>query len=218
MIKLPAQVTSIISKLSGGKLDLSQQEDGFYNEGTSKFNFKLPKALSLDVRMNEISRYFTGGIVEKALTTIDKSTLLIIGTAWIVATISMGLAFAAVRDTSQLKLKVDVARALDPVLPKIMRLPLSKDQYDPLLQRLKKQFPTLAIEVTQKPTLRIISNNSDEFMSWLNAVSYVDSMISTVRWTLTSFCVGTECPGDNIMQAELTAESINITQPETVSQ
>jgi hypothetical protein len=156
-------------------------------------------------------------VFEKALLTIDKSTLVIVAAAWVAAIISMGFAFVAVRETSQLKLKAEVARALEPVLPKIVRLPLTKDQYDPLLKRLNKQFPKISIEITQKPTLRLHSNNPEEFMTWLNAVSYTDSMISTVRWTLTAFCVGTECPGDEMMQAELTAESINITQPEAVA-
>lgn len=182
-----------------------------------KTAFKLPKGFGPDLRMGEIGRYFSGSVFEKALVTIDKSTLVIMGVAWVVAIITMGLAFVAVRETAQLKLKTEVARALDPVLPKIVRLALTKEQYEPLIARLKKQFPTITIEITGKPTLRLQSNNPEEFMTWLNAVSYVDSMISTVRWTMTTFCVGTECPGDGLMQAELTAEAINITQPENLA-
>ncbi len=212
--------------MPGGDLYANEEpyaNDGHYaNEGltpvASKLHFSALKSFLPPVRVNEISRYFSGDILEKAILTIDKSTALIIGTAWLVAMVAMGIAFVAVRDTAQLKLKVEVASALDPVLPKIVRMPLNKEQYEPLLQRLKKQFPTLAIEISAKSTLRVQSNNSDEFMAWLNAVNYVDSMVSTVRWTLTTFCVGVECPGDNVMQAELTAEAINITQPEITTQ
>jgi hypothetical protein len=182
-----------------------------------KPTFSMPKALTGEVRIKEVGRYFSGGVFEKALLTIDKSTLLIIGGAWLVAIIATGLAFMSVRDATQLKLKTETARALDPVMPKIARLSLNKEQYQPLLERLKKQFPMVQLEITGKPNLKIQNNNPDAFMDWLNAISYVDGMVSTVRWTMTSFCVGVECAGDALMQAELTAESINITQPETVA-
>ena len=229
MIKFPraaqdfiANAQNIVAKLTGSRAQGSQEGDDLYTGGFAapvlqKLRMAMPKGMSVDLRMNEVTKYFSGAIFEKVIATLDKTTLLIIGTAWLAAIVSMGLAFVAVRDTAQMKLKVDVARALDPVLPKIVRLPLTKDQYDPLLHRLRKQFPTLSIDITAKPTLHIQSNNPDEFISWLNAVSYVDSMISTVRWTLTTFCVGVECPTDNVMEAELTAESINITQPEAIS-
>ena len=226
MIKLPPAVQNILAKLtgqlSGPRLQEPQDGDDLYVAQApmpvlQKLRMAIPKGMSVDLRISEMGKYFSGSIFEKAITTIDKSTLLIIGVVWLAAIISMGLAFAAVRDTAQLKLKADVARALDPVLPRIVRMPLTKDQYEPLTARLKKQFPTLLVEITSKPSLRVQSNNPDEFLSWLNAVSYVDSMVSTIRWTLTTFCVGSECPGEGMMQADLSAESINITQAESVS-
>ncbi|MDX1922751.1 MAG: hypothetical protein SFW65_06455 [Alphaproteobacteria bacterium] len=230
MTKLLDGISGFFKKINSLEIDLSKgsfkkllskkQTDPFADDavlptGVTKQSFAMPKGLSLDLRMGDVGRYFSGAVFEKAMVTIDKSTLLIIGIAWLVAIVAMGLAFTAVKDTAQLKLKTEVARALDPVLPKIVRLPLTKEQYEPLQARLKKQFPTVNFDITSKPTLRLMSNNPDDFMNWLNAVSYVDSMVSTVRWTLNAFCVGVECPGDGLMQAELTAEAINITQPET---
>lgn len=229
-MKLLSSISEFFAKLHSAEVDLSKdglkklfskkEVDPFADQmhvgAAKKQAFVIPKAFSLDIRVKEIGRYFSGAVFEKAILTIDKSTLLIIGVAWAVAMVSIGLAFAAVKDTAQLKLKTEVARALDPVLPKIVRLPLTKDQYAPLLARLKKQFPTVIFDITGKPTLRLQSSNPEEFMNWLNTVSYMDSMVSTVRWTLTEFCVGSECPGEGLMQAELTAEAINITQPEAV--
>ncbi len=227
-MKLFSSVSDFFAKLHSAEIDLSKDGlrklfskkeadpfgDDVHDGIVEKQTFVIPKAFSLDLRVKEIGRYFSGAVFEKAMVTIDKSTLLIIGVAWAVAMVSIGLAFAAVKDTAQLKLKTEVARALDPILPKIVRLPLTKEQYVPLLARLKKQFPTVIFDITGKPTLRLQSSNPEEFMNWLNAVSYMDSMVSTVRWTLTEFCVGVECPGEGLMQAELTAEAINITQPE----
>lgn len=226
MIKLPPAAQNFFAKLSGQLSGQPSQEpqdgDDMYPAQPpmpvlQKLRLAMPKGMSVELRMSEVGKYFSGSIFEKAITTIDKSTLLIIGVVWLAAVISMGLAFTAVRDTAQLKLKADVARALDPVLPKIVRLSLSKEQYEPLAARLKKQFPSLLIDITSKPILRVQSNNPDDFMNWLNAVSYVDSMVSTIRWTLTTLCVGSECPGEGLMQAELSAESINITKAESIS-
>jgi hypothetical protein len=181
-------------------------------------NIQLPKNLTKgflpNVQVTEVSRYLSGSLLDKALMSLDKATLLIVGVTWLVALAAMGFAFLAVREAAALKVKAETARALEPILPKINRLPLSKDQYTPLMDRLKKEFPMLAYEITPAPTLRIYGNNGEDFISWLNAVSYTDSMISSIRWTMISFCVGSECPGDHLMQAELVAEAINISQPE----
>jgi hypothetical protein len=229
MMQLPQALSDFFKKLNAAEINLSKAglgklfakknadpfDDANERAAPQKTPLALPKALSIDLRATEIGRYFSGNVFEKAVLTIDKSTLLIIGIAWLVAMVVAGLAFATVKEASQLRLKTEVARALEPVLPKIVRLPLSKEQYEPLLLRLKKQFPTITFEITPKPTLKIHTSNADEFISWLNAVSYTDSMVSTVRWTLASFCVGVECPSEGLMQAELTAEAINITQPES---
>src|ERR1043166_272579 len=184
------------------------------SELTAKLPEGIAKSLKIDLKLSEASRYMSGPMMERALAAFDKSTLLIISVAWLAAVVAMGVSFLSVREVGILKVKVETARAQEPVLPKVERVALKKDQYTPLLERLKKQFPTLQYDVTSQPTLRIYSNNGEDFITWLNAVSYTDSMVSTVRWTMATFCVGSECPGDTMMQAELTAESINITQPE----
>jgi hypothetical protein len=174
----------------------------------------LLKGMMLDMRAGEVSRYFSASVIEKAVQSFDKSALIIIGVSWFVAMASIGLAFIGVKEAAAVKIKVDTARALEPILPKINRILLGKDQYDPLVARLKKQFPDVLFDVTGKPSLRIYSNKPEEFIGWLNAVSYTDSMVPSVRWSLVNLCVGTECPGDFVMSAEVVAEAINIAQPE----
>lgn len=173
----------------------------------------LRKTLDLDIRVQEAPRYFGGAIMEKALATLDKSAMIIIGVLWSVAIVAMVLAFMAVKQANELKVKAETARSLEPILPQITRAPLSKEQYEPLVARLKKQFPTLSFETTNKPTLRVFSNQGEDFMTWLNAVSYTDSIVPSIRWSISFFCVGMECSDDKVMQAELAAETINITQP-----
>lgn len=181
---------------------------------TEKLPDGFAKSLKIDLKFSEASRYMSGPMMERALAAFDKSTLLIISVAWLASIVAMGVSFLAVREVGSLKVKVETARAQEPILPKIDRLALKKEQYAPLVERLKKQFPTLQYDITTQPTLRIYSNNGEDFITWFNAVSYTDSMVSTIRWTMATFCVGSECPGDTLMQAELTAEAINITQPE----
>jgi hypothetical protein len=174
----------------------------------------LPSAFQLDLRSGEISRYFSGSVFEKALLSMDKVTLWVVGITWIVALVAMGGAYMAVKSAASLKLQADAARAQEPPVPRIIRAPLSKEQYDPLLARLTKQYPGLRYDITGKPSLRIASSNGDAFNVWLSAIGYTDSMLPSVRWNLVFFCAGAECPGDGLMQAELVAENISISQPE----
>ncbi len=176
---------------------------------------QLPKSLQLGLRFNEMSRYLSNNaLFEKAVTSFDRSALIVVGVAWLVAAAMMGLTFMSVKQASDLKMKVTTAQALEPFLPKINRVPLNRDQYAPLVERLKKQFPEVQFEVSTRPALRVFSNNSEQFVTWLNAISYTDSMVPAIRWSMVAFCVGIECPTDNVMSAELTAETINISQPE----
>lgn len=174
----------------------------------------LGKRSGLNIRLQEIGKYFSSSIFEKAIQTLDKSALIIISISWLVAFLAMGMAFLGAREAAALRVKVETAKALEPAVPKISRTLLNKDQYLPLLERLKKQFPGISFDITPKPSLRIYTNKSEEFMNWINAVSYTDSMVSAVRWSLASMCVGTECPGEFVMSAELVAEMITITSPE----
>ncbi|MBI3419577.1 MAG: hypothetical protein HY053_05550 [Proteobacteria bacterium] len=174
----------------------------------------LSGAFKLNLRMGEASRYFSGSVFERAIMSMDKITLGIIGITWLVAILAMGGAFMAVKGAGSLKLQAETARAQEPAVPRITRVPLSKEQYEPLAARLKKQFPGLSYELTSKPALKIYSNNGEEFTNWLNAIGYADSMVASVRWNLTLFCAGPECPGEGLMQAELTAETITISQAE----
>jgi hypothetical protein len=174
----------------------------------------LPKAMRLDLRVGEASRYFKGGILEKALLSIDKATLWIIGISWLVALVAMVMAFMSVRGVADIKVKVETAKALEPIVPRIVRQPLAREQYEPLASRIKKEYPGLTYETTGRPSLRIVSNNGEEFRSWLNALGYADSLSPGVRWNLIFFCAGAECPGQGVMQADLVAETITISQAE----
>jgi hypothetical protein len=173
-------------------------------------NVGLPKKLSLDLRMGEASRYFSGSVFEKAMVSLDKITLWIVCVTWVVALAAMGGAYMAVKTAGGLKIQAEAARAQEPPVPVISRLPLNKEQYIPLVDRVKKQFPGLTYEITNKPSLRITSINGDMFNGWLNAIGYTDSMVPTIRWNMVMFCAGTECPGEGLMQSELVAETINI--------
>lgn len=196
------------------KIALEEKKASSVAQPAAKLSFKLPKAFDLGIRTDETGRYFSGKVMEDALASLDKASLLIIGVVWLVALLACGAAYLAVKDAAALKVKTETARALEPILPKVNRLPLSKDQYEPLVTRLKKQFPVITFEVSPKPSLLIKTNDSDNFLTWLNAIGYTDSMIPSIRWTMVSFCAGPECPGDFVMQADVAAEAINIAKPE----
>jgi hypothetical protein len=199
-------------------IDLDQDQQGQSEsnpikespEAFSKATSGAKKFFALDLRVKESSRYFSGSVLSKAFGSLDKSMGLIIGISWFVALAVTGIAIISVRDATSLKIKVETARALDPIIPKIDRISLLKEQYEPLVKRIKKQFPTILFEITSTPSLLIKSNQGDDFVTWLNAVSYADSLVPSIRWTLTRFCVGVECAGDFMMTADIKAESINI--------
>lgn len=163
----------------------------------------------------DMKRMFSGATLDRALRSFDKATALIVATVWTSAAVIIILAtfavFGAVKSKQEMtKLLVD-----EPAQLKIEFSPASSKDLQPLLDRIKKRYPDLKLELAKDGSMTIFSENPEHFRQWIFALNYIDSISPQFRWSIRTLCVGTQCSMKMIMHAALRAEKVNFVVPDS---
>ncbi len=165
--------------------------------------------MSFDVKL--LIRAFSPVKIARAVSSLDKSTSVIVSTCWLAAFITMVLALVAVRGAVAYKKEAATAMAVDPVLPTISTALPTAREIEVLAERLQRQFPE--VKITSKVgQIEIRSGDGNQFHQWITAISYLDTMAPQYRWTIRDFCTGL-CPGQQLMNAVLTGQKIVLSMP-----
>ncbi|MDD3030097.1 MAG: hypothetical protein PHS57_07450 [Alphaproteobacteria bacterium] len=167
----------------------------------------------MSVSPNFLIRVFSPRVVYMAIKSFDRSTAVIIGLAWAVACLMLFFASLSIRGVVDSKREALLALAQEPVLPKITTAPIRLNNIEPILSRLKRQFPEINIDQREGKFLTLRSNDGALFHQWISALSYIDSMTPEIRWDLREFCVGACGGGGGLMSATLVGREVSISLP-----
>ena len=148
-----------------------------------------------------------------SLKSFDKYTAAIVGVAWLVACVMLFFASFSIRGVVGAKRDALAAMAQEPCVPKITTIPIRLDKIQPLISRLKRQFPDITIDQRESKYLVFKSNDGEKFHDWIAALGYVDAMVPDIRWDLREFCVGVCGGGGGLMSATLVGRKITISLP-----
>lgn len=160
-----------------------------------------------------IGKAFAPRYIAKAMQAFDKVTMVVVSVCWGAALVLMVLAMYTVHLSLEAKRQVVEAAATEPSLPKMVsRAPEAKD-IAPLVERLQKRFSDINFTLANDRTLTIYTADGAKFRAWLTVLSYVDTISPQYRWTIKSFCVGGQCPGNVPMKAVLSAQKVSFTAP-----
>jgi hypothetical protein len=149
-------------------------------------------------------------LVSKALNTLDRSTAVVIGVCWSAALVMMVLAFFAVHGAMSSRREAAEALAVEPSLPVISSVAMTKNEVQSIADRLQRQFPDIKFEAKSGQLLSIKSDDGLKFHQWITALSYIDTMAPQFRWTLKEFCTGTCGSGQGLMNALLSGQKMMI--------
>ena len=159
-------------------------------------------------------KVFSPRIVAKALVTLDKSMMVVVGFSWLAALVMMLVAIHAVNSAVDAKRDVAAAIVAEPVLPQTTMTGISSHEIQVVLERLQHQFPDVKIETGPNDTIAIKSVDGSKFHQWVMALGYIDIMTPQLRWTLTDFCVGT-CSNSDLMRATVSGQKMVFSLPQT---
>ena len=158
-------------------------------------------------------KFFSPRLVAKAVTTLDKSTSVVVGSCWLAALVILVLAVFSVHSAVSAKKEVGEALVAEPVLPKVSTTDINAHEEQSILDRLQHQFPDIKFEMGSAGSIVIKSEDGAKFHQWITALSYIDAMAPEFRWTLRDFCVGI-CPGQDIMKAVVVGQKSVFSLPQ----
>jgi hypothetical protein len=165
--------------------------------------------MALDSRL--VLKVVSPRIIAKALSTLDRSTAVVVSICWCAAFIVLIFAVYTVHATvAAKKLAADAALA-EPVLPLSSTSAISPHESQMLLDRLQHQFPDIKIE-QEGPRTVIRTSDGAKFHQWITAITYIDAMEPQYRWTVSEFCVG-HC-GQDLMKAVVTGQRVTFSLPQ----
>lgn len=151
-------------------------------------------------------------IMAKIAMTLDRSTLLLTGTAWLAALVTMSLTLYTMHLAVAARHDATTEMVAEPHLPTTTRRGLDVKEIQTLIDRMKRLYPDLNFDQSSGKTLAVSTNDGSLFREWLTAISYIDSATPQYHWSLQEFCVG-KCSGKDLMRATLSGEKISYEAP-----
>ena len=152
-------------------------------------------------------------LVTKAVTTLDKSTSVVVSTCWLAALVTLILAVFSVHAAVSAKKEAAEALVAEPVLPKVSTKNITPSEGQLIMNRLQHQFPDIKFETGAGGTIVVKSDDGARFHQWITSLSYIDAMAPEFRWTLRDFCVGA-CGGRGLMAAVVVGQRAMFSLPQ----
>ena len=157
-----------------------------------------------------IFKAFSPKLLVKVVQAFDKATIILVGSCWAAALVTMMFSLYALSIASNTKRDVATAIATEPAVPKMVTKSLDQADLQPLSDRMQKRFSEITFGVSGD-TLTVTANEPGKFRQWLTVLSYIDTISPQYRWTIKEFCVGMRCGGSTPMKAVIQAEKISFT-------
>jgi hypothetical protein len=152
-------------------------------------------------------------LTTKALQTFDRATTIVVGACWGAALLMVVFALYTVSLAASTKRAAEEALVAEPVLPKIVRQPISAHEEQQLVDRLQHLYPDIVFTLGGDQSLTVRASDGSKFHEWLAAVSYLDSASAQYRWSVKEFCVG-KCVANELMHAVLVGEKVSFEAPQ----
>jgi hypothetical protein len=150
----------------------------------------------------------TSEILQRAMLSFDRSTIVIVATVWSAAIIMIVVALYTLSLSGSAHRAMEEALAAEPVLPKIERTDNNREDARKMVDRLKKKYDGISFENSNEGQIGFIAANPENFSTWLAALTYLDTIAPDTRWSLASMCVGGECGPGAVMSASVTGQRI----------
>lgn len=166
--------------------------------------------MSIDTKL--LLKVLSPNVLDKAMQSFDRATLVVVSGAWIAATVMMGVATYTVTAANKIHRDTQNATALEPPVPKVDYKTVDPREVDAIVKRLKERYAGLTVSNQREQGIRISSNDGSKFREWLAALNYINAIAPSYRWRMIEMCVG-KCNKD-IMSADIQAQKISFKAPD----
>jgi len=149
----------------------------------------------------------------RALKALDRMAVAMMLTSWIGAVVLMGFALYTANSASKARQAAEVAGAIEPIVPMLQRAALPKAELEEYAVMLRGRFVKISFNALPDNGLEVASTEGQDYLDWLAALSYLDTMAPQVRWAVRDMCVGPECGVGAVMRAVVTGERVTFKVP-----
>lgn len=165
----------------------------------------------MKIDLASYGRAFAPGIVQKAIVSFDKATIVIISACWGGAIMLMLFALYTINASVTAKKNLAEALATEPSLPKMVNRPPEANEIKPIVERLQKRYADVTFNYGSDKSVTVSAQDGSKFRTWLTVLSYIDTISPQYQWQIKELCVGLVCGGNAPMKAVLTAQKISFT-------
>lgn len=152
-------------------------------------------------------------LLGRAFKTLDRMAVAMMLTSWLGAAALMGFALYAANSASKARQAAEVAAAVEPIVPMLQRTTLPKAELEKYAALLRGRFAKIGFNALPDNGLEVASTEGQDYLEWLAALSYLDTLAPQVRWAVRDLCVGPECGAGAIMRAVVTGERVTFKLP-----
>ncbi|MDD3183233.1 MAG: hypothetical protein PHD48_10590 [Alphaproteobacteria bacterium] len=163
----------------------------------------------MSFELGSFGRAFVPRMVNRAVHTFDKATIVIVSSCWGGAILIMLFALYTINMSIVAKRQVIEAAAAEPSLPQLVSRPPELSELKPIVDRLQKRFPEISFSLGNDRALTVSAQQGAKFRTWLTVLSYIDTISPQYRWQIREFCVGGKCSSSIPMKAVLVAQKIS---------
>lgn len=152
-------------------------------------------------------------LMGRAFRTLDRVAVAMMLTSWLAAVVLMGFALYAANSAGKARQAAEVAAAVEPIVPVLQRVTLPKPELEKYAALLRGRFAKIGFNALPDNGLEVASTEGQDYLEWLAALSYLDTLAPQVRWSVRDLCVGPECGAGAIMRAIVTGERVTFKVP-----
>lgn len=149
----------------------------------------------------------------RAFKALDRTAVIMMLISWLGAVALMGLALYTANSAGKARQAADVAAAVEPIVPVVQRATLPKAELEKYAALLRQRFAKISFNALPDNGLEVASTEGQDYLEWLAALSYLDTLAPQVRWVVRDMCVGPECGAGAVMRAIVTGERVTFKVP-----
>lgn len=122
----------------------------------------------------------------------SNTLLAVLGVTWAFAGMSGLYATMQMQQLTELRIELENAQSLQPVVPNIQNVPVSRAEVEAFVERTKDTYPDLSIKDSGS-AVTIAAPSTVFFGQFREAIGHVQNGGSGWRVDIDRFCVGREC-------------------------
>lgn len=142
-----------------------------------------------------------------------KNALMIAAAIWCLAAIGLFLVFHNAQSLKDIQKQLSIAEGTLITVPKLTYNPIDAQILRPTLEKLKKIYPSLIIEMQDGVAISVKASTTRDFPAWRAAIG--DIAYGGQGWKIgvRTLCAGRDCKGEPL-QASLLVQNVDIQIPE----